>query len=58
MHVLGQTNAWRRLFPVMTARVVAVRGPLIRVISARDMSRRERKEYRDAEKSTESDSTL
>lgn len=37
---LGQTNAGRRLFVVFT-----LRGTLIRVISARDMSRRERKVY-------------
>ena len=37
---LGQTDAGRRLFIVFT-----VRGPLIRVISARDMSRREKREY-------------
>jgi len=37
---LGQTDASRRLFVVFT-----VRGTLIRVISARDMSRRERREY-------------
>jgi len=36
----GQTDAGRRLFIVFT-----VRGPLIRVISARDMSRREKREY-------------
>lgn len=37
---LGQTGAGRLLFVAFT-----VRGALIRVISARDMSRRERKEY-------------
>jgi uncharacterized DUF497 family protein len=37
---LGKTNAERLLFVVFT-----IRGDLIRVISARDMSRRERKEY-------------
>lgn len=36
---LGQTDAGRRLF------VVFMRGTLIRVISARDMNRRERREY-------------
>ena len=37
-YVLGQTNAGRRLFVVVT-----VRGTLLRVISARDMSRTERR---------------
>lgn len=39
--VLGQTDAGRELFLVFT-----LRGELIRVISARDMSRKERKVYR------------
>jgi uncharacterized protein len=39
-YALGRTDAGRRLFVVFT-----VRESLIRVISARDMSRRERKEY-------------
>jgi uncharacterized protein len=38
--LLGQTDAGRRLFVVFT-----IRGTLIRVISARDISRRERKAY-------------
>lgn len=38
---LGETNGGRRLFVVYT-----VRRELIRVISARDMSRRERRTYR------------
>lgn len=42
-YVLGQTDAGRKLFLVAT-----VRGELVRVISARDMSRRERKEVEDA----------
>jgi hypothetical protein len=42
---LGQTNAGRALFVVFTSR-----GDLVRVISARDMSRRERKAYEQAEK--------
>ena len=42
---LGQTNAGRALFVVFT-----IRGDLVRVISARDMSRRERKAYEQAEK--------
>ena len=37
---LGQTDSGRRLFVVFT-----MRGTLIRVISARDMNRRERREY-------------
>jgi uncharacterized DUF497 family protein len=43
-YALGQTDARRRLFLVFT-----IRGEMIRVISARDMSRRERKEYHNAE---------
>ena len=39
-YALGQTDAGRALFVVFT-----VRGSLIRVISARDMNRKERKEY-------------
>ena len=39
-YVLGQTNAGRRLFLVFTRR-----GDTIRVISARDMKRKERKVY-------------
>lgn len=42
-YALGQTDGGRRLFLIFT-----VRGELIRVISARDMSRRERKEYEHA----------
>jgi len=37
---LGQTDAGRRLFVAFT-----LRGPLLRPISARDMSRRERAAY-------------
>ena len=40
IYVLGQTEAGRRLFVVVT-----IRNRLIRVISARDMSQREVKEY-------------
>jgi uncharacterized protein len=40
-YALGQTSAGRRLFVAFT-----VRGDLIRVISARDMSRKEREVYR------------
>jgi hypothetical protein len=43
-YALGRTDADRRLFAVFT-----IRGQLIRVISARDMSRRERKEYERAQ---------
>ncbi len=39
-YLLGRTNAGRRLFIVFT-----IRSGLIRVISARDMSRREEREY-------------
>jgi hypothetical protein len=45
---LGQTNAGRRLAIVFT-----VRGTLIRVISARGMSRRERSIYAQAERRDE-----
>lgn len=40
LYALGQTDAARFLFVVFT-----MRGRLIRVISARDMSRKERKVY-------------
>jgi uncharacterized DUF497 family protein len=40
LYGLGQTDAGRLLFIVFT-----IRGRLIRVISARDMSRKERKVY-------------
>ena len=49
-YVLGQTDAGRRLIVVMT-----IRGESIRVVSARDMSRREREEYGDAGEGTEED---
>ncbi len=42
-YALGETDAARWLFAVF-----AIRGELIRVISARDMNRRERKVYEDA----------
>ncbi len=45
-YVLGHTNAGRYLFVVFT-----IRGTLIRVISARDMSRKERKVYEQAQES-------
>ena len=41
---LGQTNAGRRLAVIFT-----IRGTLVRVISARDMSRRERRIHEEAE---------
>lgn len=44
IYVLGQTEAGRRLFVVVT-----IRDKRIRVISARDMSKREEKEYDDAQ---------
>lgn len=40
---LGQTDAGRLLFQVFT-----LRAERVRVVSARDMTRRERKEYDDA----------
>lgn len=43
-HVLGQTPAGRRLFIAFT-----MRGTQIRVISARDMTRNERRAYDEAE---------
>ena len=42
-YAYGQTNEARRLFVVFT-----LRQDLIRIISARDMSRRERRNYDDA----------
>ena len=39
-YALGWTSAGRRLFVVFT-----MRGTLVRVISARDMSRKERRVY-------------
>ncbi|MFT5042490.1 MAG: uncharacterized DUF497 family protein [Hyphomicrobiaceae bacterium] len=43
-YALGRTDDGRHLFVVMT-----VKGSFLRVVTARDMSRRERKEYRDVE---------
>ncbi len=43
-YVLGQTDEGRRLFVVVT-----IRDKLIRVIAARNMSRREEKEYEGAD---------
>ena len=42
-YAYGQTDAGRVLFVVFT-----IRQELVRIISARDMSRRERREYGDA----------
>ena len=47
-YALGQTDSGRRLFVVFT-----IRGDLIRVISARDMSRHERGVYENAEEETD-----
>jgi uncharacterized DUF497 family protein len=47
-YALGKTDAGRQLFLVFT-----VRGDRIRVISARDMSRRERKAYQRAQEETD-----
>ena len=52
-YVLGQTDAGRRSFVVLT-----IRGESIRVISARNMSRREREEYGDAGESSEEDTEI
>ena len=41
LYALGQTDSGRLLFVAIT-----IRGRLIRVVSARDMSRKERKIYR------------
>jgi uncharacterized DUF497 family protein len=43
-YVLGATDQGRRLFLVFT-----LRGDLIRVVTARDMNRKEQRIYRDAE---------
>ena len=47
-YVLGKTNSHRLLFLVFTTR-----GSKIRVISARDMNKKERKIYEQTEKDTE-----
>ena len=44
LYLLGQTDAGRRLFAVFT-----IRDRLIRVISARDMNKREEQEYERAQ---------
>jgi uncharacterized protein len=43
-YVLGQTDKGRELFVVFT-----IRGDAIRIVSARDMNRRERRIYNDEE---------
>ena len=43
-YALGQTDVGRRLFMAFT-----IRGKLVRVICARDMSRKERKAYEEQE---------
>jgi hypothetical protein len=48
-YALGQTDGGRELFLVFT-----IRGELVRVISARDMSRRERREYGRAKEEADS----
>ncbi len=53
-YALGQTDAGRRLFIVFT-----IRDHLVRVISARDMSRRERRVYEHAKgEATETNSEV
>lgn len=49
-YALGQTNSGRQLFVVFT-----IRMDLIRVISARPMSRSERKVYDNAQEETDSE---
>lgn len=44
-HALGESGAGRRLFAVFT-----VRDDRIRIISVRDMSRRERRRYEEAQR--------
>jgi uncharacterized DUF497 family protein len=46
-YILGKSDVGRRLFLVFT-----VRGDLIRVISARDMNRKEKKVYHEHEKNS------
>ena len=48
-YVLGKTDVGRSLFLVFT-----VRDELIRIITARDMSRKERRIYQDVEKENDS----
>jgi hypothetical protein len=51
-YALGQTDAGRLLFVVFT-----LRGELLRVISARDMSKREKKEYKGGRSKADSEDT-
>ncbi|NIM92215.1 MAG: BrnT family toxin [Anaerolineales bacterium] len=48
-YVLGKTDTGRALFLIFT-----IRDELIRVITARDMSRKERRVFRDVEKENDS----
>jgi uncharacterized DUF497 family protein len=52
-YALGRTPLGRELFVVFT-----MRGSLIRVISARDQSRREREVYQDAQEAHDEDSPV
>ena len=52
-HALGRTTEGRRLFIVFT-----MRGQLIRVIAARDMSRKERKYYDEIEATGKANSDI
>jgi uncharacterized DUF497 family protein len=52
LYALGQTDRSRGLFVVFT-----IRGKLIRVISARDMTRKERRTYQTHEKTEEKDNS-
>ncbi|OGT22729.1 MAG: hypothetical protein A3C55_06000 [Gammaproteobacteria bacterium RIFCSPHIGHO2_02_FULL_42_13] len=47
IYLLGKTNMQRKLFIVFT-----IRNKLIRIISARDMNRKEQNSYEQLEKST------
>jgi len=51
-YALGQTDTGRLLFVVFT-----IRGELLRVISARDMSKREKKEYEGGRSKANSEDT-
>ena len=52
LYVLGQTDRSRGLFMVFT-----IRGKLIRVISARDVTRKERRIFQTHEKNEEKDNS-
>lgn len=49
-YALGQTDAGRRLFIAFT-----IRKKLVRIISAREMTRREQRRYENGEKAVEKD---